>query len=89
MTEQTCLVALGNAVDKLVDLFRRLAYGDFHLHRISEYLLGQLLYLRWHGGREHQGLSVLGQLGHYLHDVVEKSHVEHAVGFVKNEKRHA
>ena len=48
-----------------------------------------MLYLCRHGGREHQRLPVLGQLGNNAHNVFRKTHVEHAVSLVKDEKLHA
>ena len=39
----------------------------------------------WVGGRKQQSLSVLGTLTHQLRDVVKKSHVEHAIGFVQHQ----
>ena len=67
----------------------RTTHGKFHLHRVFQQRLGKLLYLLWHGGREHDGLAALRQVACYLHDVVAESHVEHPVGFVEYEKRHS
>ena len=38
-----------------------------------------------HGGGEHQRLPVRRQLGDDFADVVDETHVEHAVGFVEHE----
>ena len=44
------------------------------------------MYLRRHGGREEQGLSLGGQFGDHFAYVVDESHVEHAIGLIQDEK---
>ena len=40
-------------------------------------------------GRKQQGLPVFGALAHHLGDVIEKAHVQHAVGFIEHQGVHA
>ena len=73
-------------VGHLANLLCGLRYGYLHLNRIVEQLYGKLANLLRHGSREHYALTILGQLLYYLHDVVNKSHVEHTVGLVEHKK---
>ena len=64
------------------------AYRQTYLHGVVKERLGQLAYLLGHGGGEHDGLSLFGQMLGYLEDIVGKTHVEHAVGLIKYEERY-
>ena len=70
-------------VGHLANLLCGFRYGYLHLNRIVEQLYGKLANLLRHGSREHYALTILGQLLYYLHDVVNKSHVEHTVCLVE------
>ena len=75
--------------DLLVDqIGRRVAPGHLHCHRVAEQRIGQLADLRRKSGREEQRLSLLRHLGDDAPDVVDKPHVEHAVGLVEHQMLH-
>ena len=67
------------------DCFRWTCNRDGDLFRVAKDGFGQLLDLGWHGGREHDGLSLLRQQLLYLHDIVVEPHVEHAVRLIEDE----
>ena len=71
---------------RLLDFLCRFADCNLYLHWFVEDIACQGLNLVWHGGREHDGLSVLGKSFYYGHDVVIESHVEHTVGLVEHEE---
>ena len=73
-------------VGHLVNFLSRAGYGYLYIYRIVQQLDGQFANLLRHGGREHDALAVLGQLLDYLHDVVDETHVEHAVGLVEHKE---
>ena len=50
-------------------------------------LYGQLTYLLWHGGREHDALTAGRQLLYNLHDILDKAHIQHAVGLIEHKER--
>ena len=80
------LLGLVTNVSLLLDLLGRLAYGKLDLYRILEQGLGKFLNFLRHGGREHDGLAGLWQLGSDGIDVFREAHVEHAVGLIENEE---
>ena len=75
-------------VSLLLDLLGWFAYGELNLYRVLEQGLSQFLNLLWHGGREHDGLAGLRQLACDGVDVLRETHVEHAVGLIKDEEAH-
>ncbi len=86
LDEQRRLAGAVDVDDALIDLlggrgFRR----DGDPNRVAQHALGQLRDLVRHGGREEQGLPAVRQLADDRADVVDESHVEHAVGFVEHE----
>ena len=62
----------------------RFADSDVDLLRIVGNLVGQLPYFRRHGSRKHDGLPFFRQVIDDGFDVVEKTHVQHAVGLIQN-----
>ena len=66
----------------------RLAHCELNFNGIFQQSLGQLLYLRRHGGREHDGLAGWRQLFGNGHDVFRETHVEHTVGLIQHKERH-
>ena len=83
--QQELLVAFFDKIQALVDAVHG-AGNRVHLdeRRVLQDAGGQLLDLFGHGGAEHEVLALLGQLGdHFLH-VVDKTHVQHPVGFVQH-----
>ena len=79
-----------------------LAFTDFvkHLANLVRTVLGLNLHSLWRAhelrrqfrnalgvsGRKKQGLTVFGALAHHFGDVIEKAHVQHAVGFVQHQR---
>ncbi len=80
---------LGGAVDADDALFdalhRRSGRRDRDLDRIAQHMRGEIGDGARHGGGEHQRLPVGRKLGDDFADVVDETHVEHAVGFVEHE----
>ena len=78
--------ALGLLVYEENFLLNRLCRGgngcNGHAHRIVEQLIAQGYHFFGHGGRKEQRLTLLGQLGDDLFNVVDEAHVEHSVRFV-------
>ena len=83
--ENRCFLRLVTYDLRLVNLLRRLRYGYLDFDGIDKNVLGQLLDLGRHSGREHQCLALPGQLHRNLENVVIKAHIEHAVSLVENE----
>ena len=84
--QQRRLVALGDEMHALLDLFRRLArrvHG--HPDRIGQVGIGQFLHQLRHGGRKQQRLAVLGQHPRDLAQRVDKADVQHLVGLVQHQ----
>ena len=69
----------------LMNSLRRTRHSYLYFHRIMHDSLRQLADLWWHGRGEHDGLAVRWQTLDDGHNVVVKTHVEHAVRFVQNE----
>ena len=65
-----------------------IAVSGHKFHRVVHEVLGNIGNLLGHCGREHQHLAVGGNVAQNLLDVVEETHVEHFVGFVKNHRMH-
>ena len=59
-----------------------------HLGRVVEEGVHQLHDLGGHGGREEEGLLLLGEELQDPADVVDEAHVQHAVGLVQDEDLH-
>ncbi len=69
-------------VPPLLDLAFTVLRGHCHGERIAHELRCELGDAFRVGGRKQQSLPRFGALLGDFHDVVEKAHVEHAVGFV-------
>ena len=71
----------------LVDALDRHGLGrDLDALRLEQDLAGELRDFGRHGGGEQQRLPLVGQHRHDLAHVVDEAHVEHAVGFVEDQK---
>ena len=81
--ELLCLVA---DISTLLDLVSRFAHGKLHLNRVLQQVLRKFLNVLRHCGREHDRLTVLGETGGYLHDVLGEAHVEHAVSLIQHKE---
>ena len=84
--QQVLFLRLAHEVDLL---FHGLGCGapalDLDGHRVQQDGVGQFLDVLRHGGREEQGLSLLGQELDDFADVVDEAHVEHGVRLVEYE----
>ena len=80
------LLGLVTQVSALLDFLSRFAYGEFYDYRVFQKSLCQVLYLLRHGGREHNYLAVLWQQLGYGQDIFRKAHIQHSVGFIKDEE---
>ena len=88
LLEKSPLAALVDAVKFLMDAFDRRALRS-HLdpHRIrAQNGCGKLRDVFGHGRAKEQVLPILREQRHHLTDIVDESHVEHAVSFVKHEE---
>ena len=87
--EQRFLFGAAHRVDGLRDaLHRGVARRDLDRHRAAQQAVGQLADFVAEGGREQQRLLLLGHQGQHFFDVVNKAHVQHAVGFVQDQDLH-
>ena len=67
--------------------FRRIrAATDFNQFRVMHELAGQPLDFPGKGGGKKQSLPLAGKKSDNLADGRDKSHIEHSVGFVQNQK---
>ncbi len=86
MGDQRTLVAGSNAVDLLIDaLDGGIRRRDFDTRRVVEQLVGQIGDVFREGRGEQQVLTLGRQFGDDLLHVMDKAHVEHAVGFVQHQ----
>jgi hypothetical protein len=84
--EQLALAFAIDRVDDLRDQFgRHVASRDLDLDRRIEQAVGQLAYVVGVGRREQQGLALPGQQRDHLANVVDETHVEHAVRLVQDQ----
>ena len=89
MGQQRTLVAGGQAEDALLDtLDRGVRRRDFDAFRVVQQLAGQGGDVVGERCREQQVLTFGRQAGEDLFHVMDKAHVEHAVGFVQHEDFH-
>jgi len=87
--QQVPLVVLVHAKGDLHDLFHRaVRRGDLDLHWLHEDSRGQRADIRRIGRREQEVLAFGRQQLDDPLDVVDESHVQHAVGFVQHEMLH-
>ena len=81
-------VTLGLFVGEVYALLDQLDRGcrrnDGYMARLVQHVVGQIGNLLGHGSREEQGLTLLGQELQNALDIVDKAHVQHAVGLVQN-----
>ncbi len=75
-------LAFAHFVINLPDFVRAVLRLHLHGLRRTHKLRRQLGDALGVSGGEQQGLAVFGALAHHLGDVVEKAHVQHAVGLV-------
>ncbi|CRM98815.1 hypothetical protein [Pseudomonas sp. 34 E 7] len=87
--QQRALVAGGQAEDPLFDtLDRGVGRRDFDALRVVQQLAGQGSDVLGERCREQQVLTFGRQAGEHFFHVMDKAHVEHAVGFVQHEDFH-
>ena len=86
LVQQLGLQRLGDEVKRLLHGVGRRRLGRHaDLHRVGEDLAGHRLDFLRHGRREHQRLPLPGDQGDHAPDIVDESHVQHAVGLVQDE----
>ena len=84
--ERIHLARLRHAVEKLLD--RRdgtLTRADVDRLRVAQEFVGDFQNRRRHGGGKQDGLTRVGRFGQNRLNVVEKTHIEHFVRFIKND----
>ena len=87
--EQGFFLATAYGVNQLGDaLHRGVARGDLDALRIFQQSGGQIADLVTEGGREQQALFFPGHDSQDLFHVMDKAHVQHAVGFVQYQHLH-
>ena len=87
--QQGFLLAAAHRVDGLCDaLHRGVARRDLDALRVAQQAASKVTNLVAEGGREQQTLLVLGHQRDDLLHVMDKAHVEHAVGFVEHQNLH-
>jgi hypothetical protein len=87
MGEQGGFIFLGDEIDGFIDeLCGRFDRGDLDGDGISQKRISQPTNFVGHGGAEEEGLTLKRKLGDNGADIVDESHVEHAVGFVEDER---
>ena len=67
---------------------RRVSSRHLDRHRVIQQLVGQVFDLIREGRGKQQVLALLWQQGQHLLDIVDKAHVEHAVGLVEDQHFH-
>ncbi len=78
-----------HGIDSLSDAHDgRAAPADGDGQRVTQNVAGQLSDDRRHGGRKHQRLLSRRQLGDDPLDVRKKTHVEHPVSLIEDERMH-
>ncbi|VVM50971.1 hypothetical protein PS645_00748 [Pseudomonas fluorescens] len=89
MRQQRPLVVRRQTEDTLFDaLDRGIRRRDFDAFRVVQQLAGEVSDVFGEGRREQQVLTFARQAGKDLLHVMDKTHVEHAVGFVQHEYFH-
>ena len=87
--ESKILVAGFYHIIKVSHIGRTLvACSCYKLHRIVHVVLGDVGNLTRHSGTEEQHLALVGHMLEYLVDIIDKTHVEHLVGLIKNYSSH-
>src|SRR6185437_875912 len=85
MQQEAAFIFFIDEIHGLLDGLRgRRDRGHFYLGRIYEDRPGQLLDLGRHRSREEQGMLLCRKLREDLADIVDKTHVQHAVRFVED-----
>ena len=87
--QQGLFLATADRVNDLCDaLHRGVARRDLNALWVLEQRCGQFTDFVAESCREKQALLLFGHNGQYFLDVMDKAHVEHAVGFVKHQNFH-
>ena len=87
--EHVCLAVDGNFVSLQLDVFGRFEGGtEREAHGIAGVVLDEVGHRAFHRGGEAQGLALFREQSSDLADRGKKTHVEHAVGLVQDERFH-
>ena len=84
--DRVAALAVVHLVPALLDLAARVLGRDLHRDRVAHELRCELGDAIGIGGRKEQGLAHCRALPGYGDDVVEETHVQHAVGFVEHQR---
>ena len=85
MGQQLALVLPVDKINVLADFFdRRGGRRNLHHRHIVQQPIRDLLDFRRHGGRKQQRLLLLRRFVDHAANVVDKAHIEHAIGFVQH-----
>ena len=85
MRQHGSLACLFHPVHNLPDLPRRFVPGHFDQHGITQNTPGQLLDIIGKCRRKQQVLPLLRQQRQYLANIVNESHIEHAIRLIKHQ----
>ena len=84
--EQGFFLAPAHQVHGLLDaLHRGVARRHLNVFGLAQQAVGQIADFVAEGGRKQQRLFLLGHQGQHFFDVVDKAHVQHAVGLVEHQ----
>ena len=78
-------VGAGHLVKALLDQVLGMLRFDLDGLRLAHELVGDAGNSFGVGGRKQEGLALFGALFHHGHNVVQKPHIQHAVGFVQHQ----
>ena len=70
----------------LEDIFCWLGNGNLYLNRVVKDPVCQCLDVGRHRGGKHDGLTILGKIAYYLHDVIAETHVQHPVSLIEDKE---
>ncbi len=86
MRQERGLIVALDKIDRLFNIVGGGRHGgDLHVDRVIQQRIGQVANFRRHGGAKEKRLPLFGDFRHDLADIVDESHVKHAVGFVKDQ----
>ena len=86
MAQQIAFVGLGDQMHRLVDQFGRgIAARHFDTDGFLQQAVRQRFDFVRERGREQQRLALLGDHREHFFDVANKTHIEHAIGFVQHQ----
>src|SRR5690554_6323273 len=85
LLQQSHLLVVVHHISRLQYALGGFGHGNTYFFGLLQQFAREFADLGGHGGRKKEGLPILGQILHNLHNVVVKTHVEHAIGFIQNQ----